>query len=471
MRERLRTNRSLVLMLLTVGIAAAVAYTLSAAAVGNPPVFRDAFNYNASAMRLLNTGAYQYDVEDPADVISPVEGSAFTTPGYTLFLAKLYSVMEHDGATREAVVSQMLAAQPVITGAQLLLAVLTAVAIAYAGYRLGHLATGWTAGLMAVAYIPFGYNATVSLTETLSLFIMAIMVVAAVALLAKREPLSGRSELLWMAVFGLAAGAQILVRSAVILWLVVPLVVWLLTNRDRMKRALTVAAVGVACVLLVWSPWVVRNYNLYGSFVPTTSSLSRPLLDSIGGSVFTAQEEELRTAAEARGEDPDRVVANYRLKMRWAASPSAFIGWKAGVLWTGISNPTNLLTDILVDTGGSVVPTEGLFADSETFLPNPSDTFYNGLFGAMRWYHQTLLVLTLVGVAVGWRKRAVWVLASIPIYYAAVHTAVLFMVRYFYPAMVPVILLAAYGAVGGWLLMRERVASFRDTLADDSEVA
>ena len=121
--------------------------------------------------------------------------------------------------------------------------------------------------------------------------------------------------------------------------------------------------------------------------------------------------------------------------------------------------------------GGQIVPSEGYFADSGSFLPNPSDAFYNNIFGAVRWYHLTLLVLALAGVVVGWRRRAVWVLASAPVYFAAVHTVVLFMVRYFYPAMVPIIVLAAYGAVGGWLLARERIASFRDSLADGGEVA
>lgn len=471
MRECFAKNRSLIVMLVVVGIAAAVVFTSMAALVGKPPIIRDSFNYNTSAMRVLNTGTYQYDVAVPVDVTSPVDGSAFTTPGYTLFLAKIYSVLPHGGTTPEKVISELLGAQPVIIAAQLLLAVLMAVAVAYAGYRLGDLATGWAAGLMTVAYLPFGYNATVALTETLSLFLMALMVAAAVVLLAKREPLAPRAEMAWMAAFGLASGAQILTRGAITLWLAVPLAVWLLSNRARMKRALVVAAIGAACVLLIWAPWIVRNYKVYGSFVPLTSSVSTPLLDSTGGAVFTEEEEAIRTAAEARGEDPNQAVAMYRLKMRWNADPGEFLGWKFGILRMGVSTPTNLPVDILLDQQSSGEYAPNTSADAGAFLPNPSDALYRGIFDAMRWYHLALLALSVVGLAVGWRRRAIWVLASVPIYFAAVHTAVLFMVRYFYPAMVPIILLAAYGAVGGWLLLRERMAAFQDSLADESEVA
>lgn len=471
MREFIRAHRPLLTMLITVALAATVAYALSAAMVGRPPIIRDSFNYNTSAMRILNTGTYRYDVEVPADVTSEVEPSAFTTPGYSLFLSKMYTLLPHGGTTPDKVIFELLNAQPWIIAGQLVLAVLTAVAIAYAGYRLGGLPVGWTAGLMAVGYIPFGYNATVALTETLALFLMAIMVVAVVALLAKKEPLSPRAEVAWMAVFGVAAGAHVITRGSVTLWLVVPFMAWVATNRGRMRRALVVAAVGLACVALVWGPWIARNYSVYGSFLPLTSSASTPLLDSVGGAVFSEEEEAIRVSAEKSGEDPNTAVAMFRLKTRWNASPAEFLSWKATTLWEGVSDAVNLPTDTLWDmqTTGDYAP--NTVADSGRFLPITSDAFYNAVFGIVRWYHLALMALALVGIALGWRRRAAWVLFSIPAYYALVHTAILFRTRYFYPATVAIILLAAYGAVGGWLLVQERAASYRDSLADNGEVA
>lgn len=447
------TQRSRVLrMLIVIGVAALIIYTGSAALVGKPPIIRDAFNYNASAMRLLNTGVFQYDHYPATEVEVHSGGSAFTMPGYTLALAKVYLLLPHSGATADEVIANMLGAQPFIIAMQLAMAVAVAVLVAYAALRIKGLGAGWTAGVLAVAYLPFGFNATVPLTETVALFLMAVMVCAVAALLGSDQQLPRKHAYAWMAVFGLAAGYSILVRAVVGLWLIVPLVVWLASQRSRLPRAARPAALGAAVVLLVVTPWVARNAVSFGEFIPLTSSSSTVLLDSTGGAVFTPAEELLMEQAEATGDDPLRAVALQRLKTRWSVSPAGFLSWKLDTLWTGISNITNLPVDILIDFQYSGVPEEGTYVPSETFLPIQSDQTYVTLFQVLRGYHFVLLALALMGFAMNVRRPVAWVLASVPVYYALVHTALLFMVRYFYPAMVPIIVLAALGAAGTYSL-------------------
>ena len=61
-----------------------------------------------------------------------------------------------------------------------------------------------------------------------------------------------------------------------------------------------------------------------------------------------------------------------------------------------------------------------------------------------------MAVLSLGFVARSWRTLLVW---SMPIYVLAAHFEVQLTLRYFYPAMPAVVLLAASGALGTWAFL------------------
>lgn len=439
-------------MLLVVGIAALVVYVAAAAVIGRPPLIRDAFQYNVSAMRLLNTGVYEYNPDPTVDAETTQGPSAFTMPGYTLLLAGIYLFFPHTGE----VVAAMQGAQLAIIAVQLALAVASAVTLAYTGYRLAGIGTGWAAGLMTVAYVPFGMNATVALTETLALALMSGLVLCMVCLFSDATKTSAGSPLRWAAGLGVFGGLSILVRPTIALWLALPLALYWWQHR-RVAGTWRVPAAAVLAIVLLMAPWVLRNAIALNRFVPLTDSASTPLLDSVGGSTFTPAEDEIIEQAEAEGRDPYLAVALERLGQRWRVSPGGFLAWKAQTAWRGVGTFTNLPMDIVIDITYSGWPSR--YAPSETFLTAGDEAFYDALFGAIGWYHRLLLALALLGVALNARKQLTWLLLSIPLYYALVHTAILFMVRYFYPAMPAILLLAALGVTTAVTVARERLST------------
>lgn len=432
-------------MLLTIAVLASVTYVTIAATIGRPLVIRDAFAYNASAMRLLHTGVYEYNPDVTAETTVTTGPSAFTMPGYTLFLSAIHRVTPDAGDAA----STILAAQPWVIAGQLLLAVTTACIISYAALRTGGPVTGWTAGLFAVAYLPFGINATVSLTETLTLALISVVMLALVELFRTSTNARG-GDAGWAVALGVAAGLCTLVRPTIALWLAIPLLTWLGLRRHTPSHAWKVAGVAVTCYIAVMLPWVARNAVALDSFVPLTTSASTPLLDSVGGATFTEAEQDLMTEAEASGRDPHLAVALSRLRSRWIVSPGGFLAWKASTLWTGISNFTNLPVDVLADVQSTGLPAAGSYADAGDFLRVDDVAFYNRVFTFLKLYHRLLLLLAVIGLLLGWRKPVIAVLASVPMFYAVTHTVILFMVRYFYPAMPAILILAAFGAVRLW---------------------
>lgn len=432
------------------GLIALAVFAACVAAVGRPIVIRDSFAYNASALRLLNTGVYEYNPDLQASIETATPG-AFTVPGYTLFLAAIHALRARTGD----VVGAILTAQSSIIAVQLLLAAGLVMLICAAGWRIRGRGIGWTAGALAVSYLPFGLNASVALTETLAAFLMGVVLLATTALM-QAPLLTGRPAIMWAVVLGAAGGASMLVRPVAALWLLVPLAaVALVRHRDRAVAVRVVAAALVPMVLLMGA-WVVRNALSLGSFVPLTTSASTPLLDSIGGATFTPAEDEIMKLAEQNGEDPIRAVAVARLRDKWRADPAAFIGWKSGELWNGVSKPAILPIDILVDLQSSP-PAPGTFADPGGFLPIESDAFYNRLISLLVTYQRALLVLAAIGLFLGRRQPITWVLMTAPVYYAVVHTIILFQVRYFYPAVPSLILLAALGLFGMWQAAARRL--------------
>ena len=439
MASKLDLHHGPILMLVTVGVLAAIVYGAAAVTVGRPIVVGDSFAYNKAAMRLLNTGVFQYTGDD----ISSASPDAFTVPGYAVFLAAIYAFLPHSGDA----VANMLGAQIPIMLAQLLLALATALLICYAGYRLGGQCVGWVSGAFAAAYLPFGMNATIALTETAALFLMSAVVLSTVELFRSRVA-SERHDLIWAIVLGVSGGVSTLVRPSIALWLLLAMASWLWIRRASALREWKTMGVAAACVLLVMLPWVARNAIAFGEFIPLTSSASTPLLDSVGGANFTAAEELIAARAEASGDDPYSAVAMSRLAAFWKRSPVAFTKWKATVLWEGVSGFTNLPADVVDHIQLSGTLAQGSFADPGRFSPLEDLAFFARVSAWLTIYHRLLLLLAIIGVSLGRHRKVIWLLASIPAYYAAVHLAILFKVRYFYPAMPAVVLLAAFGTAG-----------------------
>ncbi len=185
------------------------------------------------------------------------EPTGITPPLYIFFLAALYRLFDSPAAVR--LVQTAMAAG----GCVLLYAI---------GRRLfTHTTALAAAGLLSV-YPLAAYLAGLHLTE--NLFLLLVLAAMWQALRVEERPT------VWSAVgLGALAGLAALTRAVFLAFLPF-LVLWaMIVWGARARRAYAVAATVVLTALAVISPWTVRNYLVFNTFVPVQSN---------GGMVFWA---------------------------------------------------------------------------------------------------------------------------------------------------------------------------------------
>ena|GEM_PF-3276658 len=204
--------------------------------------------YDALAENLASGLGYRVGM--PAFmIVLPGEPTAFWTPAFPLLLAGLYSVVGHSVLAARAVLGVL---------ASLLTVVLFALGRRVAGPRVG------LAAAVAVALHPLyvAYGGTL-LSEGISVLLAASVLLWVYRLL--DEP-SGRAAAALGALVGLGGLTRpdILGLGAVVA--VGSVAVWPGNRRSRLKLLWVSGLVAVAVV----SPWLARNYQVYGRLLLTT---------------------------------------------------------------------------------------------------------------------------------------------------------------------------------------------------------
>jgi hypothetical protein len=82
-------------------------------------------------------------------------------------------------------------------------------------------------------------------------------------------------RLLWPTAAGLAAGLGMLTRPDTAAYLSVPLI-WVVQERFS-SAAFRKAAVIMAAAAFILTPWVIRNFNIHGRFIPTATTSGQVL--------------------------------------------------------------------------------------------------------------------------------------------------------------------------------------------------
>ena len=221
------------LLIAAAALLVRVGYVLSGP---GSPVTGDSAGYHSYAVHLLDSGVYVNDEGERAS----------RPPGYPLFLAGVYAVFGSSTAAAVAI--------------QCLLGALTCVLIALlAGGILQPpwpLACGWAAVLYFGLFSPPAFL----LTECLFSFLLALAFVA----LHRGSWPGGRRAF----VFGASLAAAFLVRPEVLLFAVFAVVLLPFFGKGFGRREALTAALGFA---LLAGPWVVRNYAVFGRFVPSST--------------------------------------------------------------------------------------------------------------------------------------------------------------------------------------------------------
>ncbi len=204
----------------------------------------DAQAYDQIAMNLLQGCGFKEDcsnnfLHDPAITRAG--------PAYEFFLAGIYYIFGHQ--------------YEVVWIIQALLHVLTAYMLYLSAKRL-FVEKGEKIGLIAAAIIAFHPDlieiAAMLMTETFYLFFVSLFIYLFARVY--RDPANSFLSI----VLGVITGLAILSRPPVMLF--VPVVLYLYFTKKLLRQGL------VFCVflLLTLTPWTIRNYRVFDTFIPTT---------------------------------------------------------------------------------------------------------------------------------------------------------------------------------------------------------
>lgn len=230
----------LVLMFVT-----AVGFRTCGAVIAPTMPVADAADYHQLATGLSESRGY---------VNSSGQKTAWRPPGYPLFLASVYRV-----------------AGPRVSAAvfvQVVIGALTMLALVL----FGTLVIGWRealiAGFVAAVYPGFVWLPRLLLSENLSLLFLTVTLLAA-ALYLKT------TRIWWLAVVGSVGGINALVRGGNIILLFVLCAALLVVALRKRSATPQQVALGllltVASFAIVLTPWTVRNYRVFHSFVPVAT--------------------------------------------------------------------------------------------------------------------------------------------------------------------------------------------------------
>jgi 4-amino-4-deoxy-L-arabinose transferase-like glycosyltransferase len=410
-------------------VAALVMFAIAMSAIPQLPILGDPVSYHMTAQRLVERGEYSYTGEQPGVDIAP---NAAVTPGYPVFLAGIYLATGH--ASGEPT-STAVAVQPAVNGLQFLLALCTVGLIASCGLLLGGRRLALLAGFMAALYVPFVWSSVVALGETVATTLAALQLLLALWIADKRAVRGW-----WLLVaFGLVSASLVMIRPVMILWIPVPLLYIAVRRMESPKRLLALTALTLAGVLVVMAPWWARNALDFHRLTPLADNSGIVLLLSTGGTELTPAEQVISDAADAQGRDGLTAVAQSRIQAQFRADPVGFLAARAKNTAYAVRNPWSPQVDII----WALQNTPDIQQISMGPLPDAD------LDALGRWleftgvYHELLVLLALGALALMWRSRRLFIVASVPAYVIAVYSTTLFIDRYFLPSMPAVVLMAA----------------------------
>ena len=210
---------------------------------------RMARRYDESALSILRgEGILFPKVPDPA-----ATGLASRPPGYAMFLASVYAVFGRSF--------------PMVAAVQGVLTSLAVLLIFGFGYRLFGLAAGVLGGLLAAMSPHVAAASSLILADSIAPIPLLLGFLVALPVVQQRS--SSRSQILRFLAMGALLGLGVWLRPNVIL--LGPFAgVFLFFLLGRNKRALLLASLVALTSLLVVAPITLRNWLVFGEFVPVS---------------------------------------------------------------------------------------------------------------------------------------------------------------------------------------------------------
>jgi len=382
--------------------------------------FDDTFWYDSRAQMLANGQGYVFFDGAP---------TAAWPVGYPAFLAAIYRV------TDDSVLSAKVA--------NAFLGALTVLGVYALGSRVFGPRAGWAAALVLAFFPNQVFFAALVMSEILSAFLLLLVLLAVVYLTLNRE----RSRWWGAAVVGLLIGLTAMVRGEFLLFFLVPLLPWRLVL-GSWRRALGYTGVAFVTMVLVLTPWTVRNaVRLHYPVVVSTGAVANllaghwPGADGAGtfipGNAIQEQYKHLP--------NPEREVVIYRAHIRKA------VAWAVRHPWEEITLvPRKLYHLYRADSAGVqwILSRPVMGKETVDFLTTASNAYYYVVGG---W--------VLLGLPAWWCLRDPRrLLLMLTVLYFSVIFGVVFIgdLRYHFALVPAAVVLASPALVVVWEHMRRR---------------
>lgn len=384
------------------------------------PIIYDQTTYDMAAKNLLTQHIYSFSIPKGVSYFDPASGqvkkdgntglptpTAFTLPGYPLFLAGIYKVFGMEPTPVN-----------VVRIVQAFLSTLIVLEIIILGSILRQRTVGLLAGYFAAVYPPFIWMSGFLLTECLFSFLLISSLLLFISALKSSSP-SG------ILVTGIVLGVSSLVRAVGISFtLPLILVILFYCGSRYYKKGIKMALLLTVGVILVVSPWLIRNYKVFHEPFGLSAETGHVFLLGTYINYDWKNEEHLWPSGNINGIDVFKndhkkfSFAVTRIKKIWSDQPQELIKWylidKPQLMWLSPYSDGN----------------QWLLSTVHQYL-----------------LHRWVLLLALMGVIVGLKYRTVLFPTGLLIFFTLEHIPFMTLNRLAAPIMPLVIFLAAYGCV------------------------
>ncbi len=248
-----------------------------------------------------------------------------------------------------------------------------------------------------------------------------------------------RSSALFAVAGGVCGGMAVLVRPSWLLFTPLLGIVHAFTAKSEasVARRIGVAALPMLGVVLMTCPWWIRNYNISGYYVPTSTEVGSSLYDGLNPRADGSSNMDFKPALEAQFAALDVATLNDRPAAR-EVRLDQFFRLQAST-WAG-ENP------------GRVLELAGVkFLRMWNFFPNASDFRSNAGRWLIAFTYGPVLLLAVVGACLLVRRTPiptnVLTLTLPAIYLTLLHLIFVSSLRYRLPALLPLLILSAVASV------------------------
>jgi len=235
----------------------------------------DAKNYDIMTKQFLDKGFLGYLSDKPNTKV---------TPGYPLFLAGVYKIFGYSNGSPIAVVKII----------QAFLGTLSILLIYFIGLYTVNRRVGILSALFYAFYPPYIQSVSFILTEVIYTFLFLLYFVVQLKALESKNK--------WVSLLaGVVFSIAVLVRPMIFPLIIVPFIYqWFVTKDKKIIQSFAYTLVGI---IIVMSPWWIRNILVFGKLILLSSGSANPMYAGafpyMQGWTYVPEEKQLESAIKA----------------------------------------------------------------------------------------------------------------------------------------------------------------------------